>query len=180
MFASRSAALRRAAVALPRTQARTIASTSARRAEQTPLQPLDVVEVSRQPGALPDPQRKSISSSQCGSQCIRAGLSPSVVSQWLDTPSSLTSPCSDESRRVGGTTRSEGTLARLSVMLVIARKISNRYKPLTSDRIRIQLHEQEDSLSMWSPDAHPMPAGWALTQVCFSLGHALHRIVQAS
>jgi hypothetical protein len=58
MFASRSAALRRAAVALPRTQARTIASTSARRAEVTPLQPLDVVEVSRNPGALPDPQRE--------------------------------------------------------------------------------------------------------------------------
>lgn len=28
-----------------------------------------------------------------------------------------------------------------------------------------QLHEQEDALSMWSPDDHPMPASWALTQV---------------
>ncbi|KAJ9121530.1 hypothetical protein QFC22_002148 [Naganishia vaughanmartiniae] len=27
------------------------------------------------------------------------------------------------------------------------------------------LHEQEDALSMWSPDVHAMPAGWALAQM---------------
>ncbi|KAH8086904.1 hypothetical protein HD553DRAFT_282789 [Filobasidium floriforme] len=115
MFASRSAALRRAAVALPRTQARTIASTSARRAEVTPLQPLDVVEVSRNPGALPDPQLDGYP------ELPYVSLQRRVPKGWWDN---------QERRNFGET-----------------------------------LHEQEDSLSMWSPDAHPMPASWALTQM---------------
>jgi hypothetical protein len=58
MFSSRALSLRRAAVALPRSQARTIASSSIRKAEVSNLQPQDVVEVTHQPGTLPDPQRK--------------------------------------------------------------------------------------------------------------------------
>ena len=74
----------------------------------------------------------------------------------------------DGFRRDGGTTKSEGTLARLSVdfqQLFKETKAKSLSLTPTYAQLLSQLHEQEDALSMWSPDAHAMPASWALTQV---------------
>ena len=86
----------------------------------------------------------------------------------MDTQSFPILRFKDGFRRDGGTTKSEGTLARLSVDFQQSLKETEAkclsLTPTYAQSIS-QLHEQEDALSMWSPDAHAMPASWALTQV---------------